>query len=134
MGDGTYLYRIAWVWWEDYEPYVLAHKKKFDDNEWNEMIREAMTKAIKEPLSTDYYIGMDVIVEKLVEILCRDYGFRKVEYVQDFKLWGSIIIDDYDADEIEQLNKYIDNELINEILKHNEDERRKLWEDEEDKA
>jgi len=127
----VYLYRISWRWYEDYEPYVLIHERLFNDKEWNRIIKDAVNKAVKELLETNRetnrFIGMDTIISKVVEILCREHGFRKAEYIQEFSLFGSIVIEEDDEDEIKELGKYIDTKLVNEIIEHNMKIKRKIW-------
>lgn len=115
-----YLYRLAWSWYDDYEPYILVHEKRFDNNEWREIIGKAITRAVKKLLTTSEYIGMDTILRKTVDILCSEYGFRMAEYVQEFELEGSIIIKRDDQIEIKKLKEIIGQELVNTIIMHNE--------------
>ena len=115
----AYLYRLVYSWYDDYMPRVLVHEKRFSDEEWDKIIREAMNKAVRGLLKDIHYIGMDRIIDKMVDILCSEHGFRMAEYTHEFELWGSCIVGEKSRDEIKQLSKYLDKELVKAIIQHN---------------
>ncbi|NPA98928.1 MAG: hypothetical protein GXO43_06065 [Crenarchaeota archaeon] len=118
----VYLYRLAWIWYDDYEPYVLVHEKQFTENEWLGMVRKAMSKAVDELLQGDASIGGIEIVEKTVEKLCELYGFRKAMYVGDLEIVVPMLIDRWCLrDEVvRRLARFIGEERFRRIIEHNQ--------------
>ena len=127
---GVHLYWLSWTWWEEHEPIVLAHRECISGERWEKLKREALRKAVEELLAgEDGYIGMNDIVEKTAEILCRDYGFYKPEFTASLVLWGGVIIDRYGKHEVETLTKLVGKDLTDKLVEHNEKIHRRLGEE-----
>ena len=122
-----YLYLVSYRWYEDYEPTILVHEKLISKDEWDRIIRSAVLKAVNKLLKTESFIGMPKIKEEVVKILCEDYGFKKPQIIHEYEFWGSVVVDEDDKDDIEELKKYVGEDKVKQILRHNKKIEEQLW-------
>lgn len=64
----TYIYILEDFAYSDFEYYIFAHEKHYTDEEFKEIVKEAMKKVKK----TRYYFEFE---RELFEILRNEYGF-----------------------------------------------------------
>lgn len=110
----SYNYRISWGWYEEYAPFEFQSENHYDENELEQIVIDAIEKALPELLKDDAWIGNSDLIEGAINHLPPD--FKKVVYASSYHLWGSNIIKRNDEEYIGK----IPSKILDSIYEHND--------------
>ena len=106
-----YHYRIGYDTFEESEYNVLLHEKKFSKKKFDKMILEAIDYIVGNKVKSDEYIETyQYIHMDIVKYLVDNYGFKELEYINEWDVFGWIglpIVDDTWKDQYEEDTKKV---------------------------
>lgn len=116
----TYLYHISWNNKDLIIYALLSNTKKYTNNEFNKIVREAILEACREQLKTDELVLHYDTFKKVLSILESKYGFLVLKP----NVEATIVIpynstELYNMKEDDRLKEFLGNELYNAIKNHN---------------
>ena len=129
------IYEIGWYWYEEEIHEILEHDEEFSKEEFQRMFRVSLYKTVDGLLSRNYdgWIGLEVAFdcyeegyESVADIICKEYGFKRVKPVGASEFGGFIIKGDCEEDA--RIGEWLGSERYNAVVKHNKETERDLYE------
>lgn len=85
------IYRVGYYSPEESNYEYLVHKNKYNDTELKEFVEFACIKGVKKKITSEieYYVHSYAdIHDEVIEVLCSDYGFEKLNLTADWDVFG----------------------------------------------
>ena len=115
-----YLYELAWVWHEDYEPHLFVSDKYKTEEEWEKDCIEAIRRVGDEYIKNEErWISMPRWIEAAAKEL-EKMGYKSIKPVR-YSVFGGYIIEEYSKDVREVVGKRL---FIKAVKKNEEIEGR----------
>ena len=122
-----FLYKIATVGYEEYNPVELLHEQQFTNEQLLDMYISCIEQAYIESFA--YLKGcdwdddilsdfdtLDMIHHAVVKELIKKYGFKRIEYTAELAFWMYIDTSPKEQDELEEWNPSLENQRVKEEL------------------
>lgn len=84
-----HIYNIGYSTYEESEYYQLYHKIKYSQEEFEKIVTKAVTNQFKgHKVKKKERISFQDIISSVVEELTNNFGFKKVDFIAEFSVFG----------------------------------------------